>query len=432
MHGMDAIPQERTLALCELLFPIARSITGNGVRQTLRLLQDRIPLLLHEVPSGTRVFDWTVPLEWNVEAAYVCDENGNRLVDLDEHSLHLVSYSEPFRGRLTLEELQPHLHSLPAHPDWIPYRTSYYDKSWGFCLRHSDRQGLTPGLYDIAIDSTLAEGSLTYGELVVPGETQAEVLVSTHVCHPSLANDNLSGIAVATFLAKHLMDADHARRYTYRFLFIPGTIGAITWLALNEQHLHRVVGGVVLSGVGDAGSLTYKRSRSGGTTIDRVFERVLHRRGESNRILPFIPYGYDERQYCSPGINLPVGCLMRTPFGEYPEYHTSGDNLDFIVADAMEETLSVCLEAFDELECTRTYRNLSPKCEPQLGRRGLYEAIGGDNDRRVAQMALLWMLSYSDGSNSTLDIGDLSGLDLESLYRAAVRLKEANLLVEEV
>jgi aminopeptidase-like protein len=414
--------------LCRRLFPIVRSITGTGVRDTLRILGEYINLDLHEVPSGTPVFDWTVPPEWNVSAAHITSESGERIVDLADHSLHLVSYSEPVKARLTLEQLQPHLHSLPEHPDWIPYRTSYYARSWGFCLPHSRREALRPGNYDVVVDTTLKAGSLTYGECVIPGETDREILVSTHVCHPSLANDNLSGISVATFLARHLMARADRPAYTYRFIFIPGTIGSITWIARNHDKLHKIAGGVVLSGIGDPGPLHYKRTKSGCAVVDRVFGRVLHRRGQPFHIEDFSPYGYDERQFNSPGINVPVGCFTRTPFGRYPEYHTSGDNLDLITPAALEESLDACREALAELDLVQTYRNLAPNCEPQLGRRGLYDETGGDNDRKSAQMALLWMLSYSEGTHSTLDISELSGLDLATLDRAARRLAAVDLL----
>ncbi|MBL8201888.1 MAG: DUF4910 domain-containing protein [Chromatiales bacterium] len=415
-------------ALCQRLYPIVRSITGNGVRETLRILHEHIDLDIHEVPSGTRVFDWTVPMEWNVSEAHVTSDTGQRVIDLRDHSLHLVSYSEPVRTRVTLEQLQAHLHSLPEHPDWIPYRTSYYSPSWGFCLQHTRRLALQPGSYDVVIDASLQPGSLTYGEFVVPGESSREMLISTHICHPSLANDNLSGIAVATMLAKSLALRSRRPHYTYRFLFIPATIGAITWLARNEARARLAIGGLVLSGIGDAGPLTYKRSRAGNSTTDRVLERVLRRTTGDHRIEDFSPYGYDERQFNSPGINLPVGCLMRTPFGRYPEYHTSADNLDLVTGPALAQALAVCSTALDELDLVRTFTNLAPHCEPQLGRRGLYDDLGGDNDRKSAQMALLWLLSYSDGKHSTLDISDKSGLSLEILDRAAARLQAAGLL----
>ncbi len=425
--GVQQPTGEELHGLCRRLYPINRSITGQGVRASLALLREFIDLRIHEVPSGTPVFDWVVPPEWNVTAAHITDGGGRRVVDLADHSLHLVGYSEPVRRRMSLEELQPHLHSLPDHPDWIPYRTSYYARNWGFCLQHARRLALAPGDYDVVIDATLEPGSLTFAECVIPGETDREILVTTHVCHPSLANDNLSGIAVATHLARQLA-AGPRPVHTLRFLFIPGTIGAITWLALNQDSLARIAGGIVLSGIGDPGPLTYKQTRLGCAPVDRVFARVLGRRGAPHHLEPFSPYGYDERQFNSPGINLPVGCLMRTPFGQYAAYHTSGDNLDLLSPDSLADALAVCREALGELDLVRTFVNLSPHCEPQLGRRGLYDDTGGENDRKAAQMALLWMLSYSDGTHSTLDISELSGLPLATLDRAARRLAAVDLL----
>jgi aminopeptidase-like protein len=414
------------IRLCEDLYPIVRSITGDGVRRTLAHIGAHLPLRVTEVPSGTQVFDWVVPDEWNVRAAHVTGPDGRRVVDLADHSLHLVSYSEPVRARMSLEALQPHLNSIPERPDWIPYRTSYYQRTWGFCLTQRARDALVAGDYEVVIDATLAPGHLTFGECVIPGETDEDVLVSTHVCHPSLANDNLSGIAVATALAQRMLE--RRPRRTHRFLFIPGTIGAITWLATRESLLSRIRGGVVLSGVGDAGPLTYKRSRRGGTSIDRLFERALARTGNGASVEDFSPYGYDERQFCSPGIDLAVGCLMRTPFGRYPQYHTSADSLDTLSAASLEQTVDVCDEVLSDFDRVDRWTNLQPKCEPQLGRRGLYDTLGGENDKKSAQMALLWMLAYSDGAHDTLDIAERSNLPLDLLDRAARRLEAAALL----
>lgn len=411
---------------CRRLYPLSRSLTGDGVRRTLAAISERVPLEIVEVPSGTRVFDWTVPDEWNIRQAWIEAPDGRRIVDLSDHTLHVVGYSEPVHARIGLDALQAHLHSIPERPDWIPYRTSYYQRNWGFCLAHRVRETLVPGEYEVRIDSTLEPGHLTCGEIRIPGESSDEFIVSVHTCHPSLANDNLSGIAVATTLAEWL--ATRSNRYSYRILYVPSTIGAITWLATNEAHLNRIVGGVVLSGVGDAGPITYKRSRRGNSSVDRVFERVLRENGAPHDVQDFSPYGYDERQYCSPGIDLAVGCLMRTPFGQYPEYHTSADNPDFITADSLAAALRLCAAVIVDFERVAVWRNLSPKGEPQLGKRGLYDAIGGDNDSKAAQMALLWMLSYSDGTHSTLDIAERSGMSLEFLDTAARRLEVAGLL----
>ena len=416
------------VSLMKELYPICRSITGEGVRETLRIIQKRIPLEMREVPSGTKVFDWTVPLEWNVSDAYVMDRAGKRVIDFQSHNLHLMSYSVPVRKKMSLEELRPHLFSLPAHPGWIPYRTSYYKENWGFCLRHADVERLSDEEYDVVIDSTLQAGFLTYGEAYLPGEVSEEVLVSCHVCHPSLCNDNLSGIAVAVKLAETM--AARARRYSYRFLFIPGTIGSITWLAQNEQTVSRIRHGLVVTGVGDAGNVTYKKSRQGNAEIDRAMTHVLRHAGEAHSIIDFFPYGYDERQFCSPGFNLPVGCFMRTPHGQYPEYHSSADNLDLIRPESLSGSYEHCLKVFELLEGNRVYVNQSPKCEPQLGRRGLYRSVAGQQENQSRELALLWVLNMSDGRHALLDIADRADLPFGQIQSAADALVEAGLLKE--
>lgn len=410
------------------LYPICRSITGDGVRETLRRVRRRVPLEVREVPSGTPVLDWTVPKEWKLRDAWIKDDRGGKIVDFRQSNLHVVGYSVPVRRKVSLAELKEHVFTLPDRPEWIPYRTSYYRETWGFCLAHRQWQSLKEGTYEVCIDSSLADGSLTYGELVLPGRTADEVLFSCHVCHPSLANDNLSGIALAAVLAKNLQPA--ARRYTYRFLFIPGTIGSITWLARNEAAAARIRHGLVLACVGDAGRPTYKRSRQGDAEIDGVVEYVLGRRGGGFRVTGFSPYGYDERQYNSPGFNLPVGCLMRTPHGEYPEYHTSADDVDFVKAEALADSLELCLEVVETLEGNRRYRNLSPKGEPQLGKRGLYDPVGGAQQDKAHQLAMLWVLNQSDGRHGLADIAARSGLPLEAVCQAAERLEKAGLLEE--
>ena len=410
------------------LYPIYRSITGEGVRETLRTIQKRIPLNVHEVPSGTKVFDWTVPLEWNVSDAHITDRAGTRVVDFKTHNLHVVSYSIPIRKKMHLDDLKPHLFTLPDHPDWIPYRTSYYKENWGFCLRHADLEKLSVGEYDVVIDSSLRPGSLTYGESYLPGEIPDEILISCHVCHPSLCNDNLSGIAVAVMLAETL--ASRPRRYSYRFLFIPATIGSITWLARNEHMVSRIKHGLVLTGVGDGGNITYKRSRHGQAEIDRAMLHVLEHVGALYSVRDFSPYGYDERQYCSPGFNLPVGCLMRTPHGEYPEYHSSADDLDFVKPASLGESYQVCLSAIEVLEHNRRYLNQNPKGEPQLGRRGLYRTIAGQQEKQNKELALLWVLNLSDGRHSLLDIATRAGVSFDDVESAARSLLDCGLLSE--
>lgn len=411
-------------SLIRELYPICRSITGNGLRETLLRIKRLIPLELHEVPSGTQVFDWTVPREWNVREAWIADASGRRIVDFADHSLHLVSYSIPVDRRISLEELRPHLHSLPAQPDLIPYRTSYYTEDWGFCLPHRQLGSLAEGEYQVRIDSTLAPGHLTYGELFLPGSEEGEVVVSCHSCHPSLANDNLAGIAVAVWLAQTL--AESPRRHGFRFLFIPGTIGSITWLALNESRVHRIRHGLVLSCLGDRGNLTYKRSRRGNALVDCAAAHVLALAGE-HEILDFTPYGYDERQYCSPGFDLPVGCLTRSPNGRFPEYHSSADNLDFVAPEALEDSLNQLLAIIEVLEHDRTFLNLSPRCEPQLGRRGLYCGTGGASPASH-EMALLWVLNFSDGAHSLLEIAERAKIPFGAIRRAAEALEGVHLL----
>ena len=414
-------------ALATDLYPLCRSITGEGLRETLRRLQKHVPLEIHEVKSGTQVLDWTVPKEWNIRDAYVADAKGTRVIDFKRSSLHVLNYSTPIRKKMPLAELRPHLFTLPDHPDWVPYRTSYYSEAWGFCAAHRVVEALPDGEYEVVIDSTLAPGALSYGELVIPGETTDEVLLSCHSCHPSLANDNLSGIAVAVALAKRLA-AQPRRRFTYRFLFIPGTIGSITWLAAHEDVVPRIKHGLVLSCVGDAGGFTYKRSRRGDAPIDRAVAHVLRHTGTSHTITDFVPYGYDERQYCSPGFNLAVGCFMRTPNGKYPEYHTSADNLALLKPDALEGSLAAVSTVLAVLEGDGRFRNLSPKGEPQLGKRGLYGATGGAAHLPGFELALLWVLNYSDGSNSLLDIAERAGMPFTQIRAAADALLAKGLL----
>ncbi|BCA54132.1 peptidase M28 [Nitrospira sp. KM1] len=408
------------------LYPICRSITGDGVRETLRLLQKRIPLTINEVPTGTPIFDWTVPVEWNISDAYIKNVKGERIVDFKKSNLHILNYSAPIRARMSLAELRPHLFTLPDRPDWIPYRTSYYKENWGFCLSDRLLKQLPDGQYDVCIDSTLKAGSLSYGELHIPGASTDEIFISCHICHPSLCNDNLSGITVATWMAE--LCARERLRHTLRFVFVPGTIGSIAWLAQNKEHAECIKHGMVLTGVGDTGGFTYKRSRRGNAVIDRAMAQILRHSGRDYRIIDFFPYGYDERQYCSPGFNLPVGCLMRTPHGEYPEYHTSADNLDFIKPESLEDSLSTCLNAVSLVENNWTYRSLNPFCEPQLGKRGLYRAVGGDTKEPVNELAMLWVLNLSDGAQSLLDIAERANLSFDLIRTAAEQLHRHGLL----
>ncbi len=415
------------LAQVRRLYPVCRSITGDGVRQTLAMLGESLDLQVHEVPTGTPVFDWAVPPEWTARAAWIKGPDGRPLVDFKDHNLHLVGYSRPVDTVLSREALLPHLHSLPDHPDWIPYRTSYYEDTWGFCLPDRVKAALPPGDYTVRVDTELKAGHLTYGEIVLPGTSDETVLFSTHICHPSLANDNCAGMAVATQLARLLAGID--RRYTYRFLFIPGTIGSIAWLALNTAAAHRIRHGLVLSCLGDAGHPHYKRSRRGDATIDRAVALVLRDHAPRHTLLDFVPYGYDERQYGSPGFNLPVGLLTRSPHGTFPEYHTSADNPDFLRPEALTDSLRILVETVRVIEADGVYVNTNPMCEPQLGRRGLYDRLGGANDRQAAQLALLWVLNQADGAHSLIDIAMRSALPWHRIETAAHQLRECGLLV---
>jgi aminopeptidase-like protein len=410
----------------ERLFPICRSITGDGLRQSLRILGQVVPVDITEVPSGTAVHDWVVPPEWNIRAAWVTDPAGRRILDFERSNLHVVNYSVPIRRTLSLEELRPHLYSLPDHPSWVPYRTSYYEENWGFCLAEDVLKNLPAGEYEVVIDSTLESGGLTYAECVLPGRSSEEILVSSHICHPSLANDNLSGVAVATFLAKALASAD--RRYTYRFLFAPGTIGAITWLALNQEITERIRAGLVLACVGDTGHIVYKRSRRGDSAVDRAAAHVLGWQGGPHEVVDFSPYGNDERQFCSPGYDLPVGALTRSGYDRSERHHTSADNLAAIDPDALAGVLSSCLDIFEVLESDAKFISRCPKGEPQLGRRGLYRSLGGRADRAKAEAAMLWLLSFSDGDHSLLDVATRAQLPFDVIRETALTLERADLL----
>jgi aminopeptidase-like protein len=426
LSGIDINAGAAMHQLMTELYPICRSITGDGFRHTMKILQSHLSLDVHEVPTGTQVYDWRVPREWNIRDAYVKNPQGEKIIDFARSNLHVLNYSIPVHDRLSLAELKTHLYSLPAQPDLIPYRTSYYKDNWGFCVPHRLLETLGEGEYEVFIDSTLQEGHLTYGEYVVRGETQDEVLISCHSCHPSLCNDNLSGISLTTFLAKVL--TGRRLRYTYRFLFIPGAIGSITWLARNEASTQRIHHGLVVACVGDPGSMTYKKSRRGNAPIDCIVEHVLKHSGQPYSIREFSPYGYDERQYCSPGFNLPVGSLTRTPHGEFPEYHTSADNLEFVRPEFLADSLSRYLSVIRVLEGEARYLNTNPKCEPQLGKRGLYSATGGLAQTPQFQLALLWVLNLSDGSNSLLDIAERSELSFDLIREAATALIAHDLL----
>ena len=421
--------EEKMFGLLRELYPICRSITGNGVRETLKILQREIPLQIKEVPTGTEVFDWTIPKEWNLKDAYIKNSKGEKIIDFKESNLHVVNYSGPVRKCVTLDELKNHLFTLPEHPDWIPYRTSYYNENWGFCISHKQFLELKEDNYEVCIDSSLEDGYLTYGEYYIEGTKSDEVLISTHICHPSMCNDNLSGIVLTVFLAKNLSRLP--RKYSYRLLFIPGTIGSITWLYLNERKVSKIKYGLVAACVGDSGKFSYKKTRRQEADINRIVAQVFNDFEVDFRMIEFFPYGYDERQYCSPGFDLPVGCLMRTPHGQFPEYHTSADNLSFVTPEALFESLSIYIEVTNIIEQNKIYLTKNPKCEPQLGKRGLYTLIEKHADKQKFQLALFWVLNLSDGRNSLLEIAKRSGLKFALIKESADALVEHGLLDEQ-
>lgn len=412
--------------LVKCLYPICRSITGNGVRETLEIIQSHIPIKIFEVSTGTKVFDWIVPKEWNIRDAYIINSKGEKIVDFQKSNLHVLNYSVPVNKKMRLEELKEHLFSLPEYPDWIPYLTSYYKENWGFCLSHNQLLKLEEDEYNVVIDSSLIPGSLTYAELEIKGKTKEEILLSCYVCHPSLCNDNLSGPALLTYLAKHLSTLD--LNYSYRFLFIPETIGAITWLALNGDKVSNIKCGLVATCVGDSGKLTYKKTRNGNAFIDKIMEKILFDSGQEYKIVDFFPWGTDERQFSSPAFKLDIGSLMRTPYACYPEYHTSADNLDFIKSEYLNDSFEKYLDAIFILENNKTYLNLNPACEPQLGTRGLYGQIGGNKNVENIKKAIFWVLNLSDGENSLLDIAQRSKMNFRDIKHASDVLVSVNLL----
>lgn len=421
-------------ALYELaaeLFPITRSLTGPGYRQTLEIIERTCGRMeRHRFSTGEHVFDWSIPSEWTIRDAWVKDPGGNTILSLADSNLHVVGYSTPVRARMTLEELEPHLHSLPDQPDAIPYRTSYYRESWGFCLTDRQRRALPSGEYEVVIDADLQPGEIELGELTVPGQTDDEVLFSTYCCHPSLANNELSGPVVTGHLARALSARRSRPRLTYRFLFIPETIGSIAYLArFGDRLMRHLVAGFVVTCVGDPGRFTYKRSRRGNALCDRAAEHVLRHSGHDYEVTDFFPSGSDERQYCSPGFNLPVGSLMRSPYGTYPEYHTSLDDLSFVTPRALAESLGLYEAIVDALEGDETLIVTNPYCEPQLGRRGLYPTTGGASlGMRSRLDRMMQLLNFCDGTVDLLSVAERVGAPLHELTSVAELLREHDLL----
>lgn len=415
------------LEFIKKLFPICRSITGNGVRETMDIIKEHIPLEVHEVKSGTKVFDWTVPREWNIKDAYIKDSSGKKIIDFKENNLHIMSYSIPVNKKMSLEELKPYIHTLPDFRDRIPYLTSYYNENWGFCMTQNQFEAMKDDEYEVVIDSSLEDGSLTYGEYYIKGEVEDEIIFSAYTCHPSMCNDNLSGIAITVFLAEALSKIK--TKYSYRFIFAPETIGTITWLSLNENKIKNIKMGLVATCTGDSGIKTYKRSKQGDSITDKIVENVLAHCGEKYNVWDFFPWGSDERQFCSPGINLPVGSLMRTAYG-FDGYHTSFDNLEYMSEKGLADSYKTYLEIVYVAENNRTYLNMNPKCEPQLGKRGLYRMIGGGCDYPFDESAMFWVLSFSDGEHSLLDISYRSGMEFKRIKHASDALYEKKLLTQ--
>lgn len=415
--------------LVERLFPICRSITGDGVRETLRIIQEHIPIKLHEVPTGTKVFDWTVPKEWNIKDAYVIDAQGEKIIDFKKNNLHVVGYSVPVSKSISLSELQEHLYSLPDQPEAIPYVTSYYEERWGFCISHTVREKLTEGEYTVFIDSELKDGSLTYGELIIPGKSKKEIFISTYVCHPSMANNELSGPVVTTFLAKWLLGKP--RRFTYRIIFIPETIGSIAYLSKNLKVMKRnTIAGFNVSCVGDTRAYGYLPTRVGNTYADKVALNVLSFKHPNFIAYSFLDTKSDERRYNAPGIDLPVCSVTRSKYGEYPEYHTSLDNLDVVSPEGLAGAFDVLRECLTLIEENRTYK-INCLGEPQLGKRGLYPTISTKTSA-VEVENMIDFISYADGGNDLIDISNKTKIPVQELYPIIAKLIKSDLLIEVV
>ncbi len=413
--------------LIERLFPITRSLTGKGVRDTLKIIQEVVPdMITHSVPSGEQVFDWTVPDEWNIQEAYIKDPEGKTVVDFKENNLHVMGYSLPVNKKISLEELKAHISTLPQFPNWIPYEKNYYNPDWGFCMSHNSYLKLEEGDYTVFIDSALEKGVLNYGEYLKKGESKDEFLICCYICHPSMANDSLSGVGLTAWLANEIKKRD--TYYSYRFLFIPETIGSIVWLARNRNHTQRIKLGLIATCLGDPGDFTYKKSRLGSATIDKVCEYLLDSSGHAYTIEDYFPLGSDERQFCSPGFNLPVGSLMRSRYSKFDQYHTSADDLDFINDTALEEMYQLYLRAIEIAENNHYYITLNPFCEPNLGKRGLFRNSRVLADFPKIQEAYFWVLNYSDGANDLLDIANKSGLPFQVIVQAATDLSSQKLL----
>ena len=420
--------EKKMNSLITKLFPICRSITGEGVRETLRIIGDEIPLTVYEVPSGTDIFDWKIPDEWNINDAYVKNDKGERVIDFQGSNLRVVGYSIPFEGKLSLDELKNHLHTLPDQPDLIPYVTSYYEKRWGFCLSHNEYIKLEDGVYEVKIDATLEPGSLTYADLVIEGESDKEVLISTYICHPSMANNELSGPVVATYLANYLISLKNKPYYTYRFIYVPETIGTIAYINKHLEHLKKkILAGYIVTCVGDPGPFSYLKTRQENTLVDRVTLHVLKHCGQEYKVYPFIYRQSDERQYNAPGVELPVGSLMRTKYASYPEYHTSADDLNFVTTEALNGSMEMYIHCTEVLECNRKYKT-TVLCEPNLGKRGLYPTLSLKGSSANVKL-MKDLIAYSDGRNDLLWVADKIGCSIWKLSPIVETLVQNDILI---
>ena len=415
------------------LWPINRSITGDGLRKSFDILSELMPITTYEIASGTKVHDWEVPKEWNVDEAYIITPKGERIADVSVNNLHLMGYSIPFQGKMSFEDLDKHLYTLPQQPDAIPYITSYYFERWGFCITHNEYLDLDrKGEYEIKISSSLKDGSLTMGDAYLQGDLDEEIVFSSYLCHPSLASNELSGPLVLAMLYNEIKSIPN-RKYSYRFILTPETIGTIAYLdQFGIQLKEKCIAGLIITCVGDNGSFTYKKSREEDSYINRICSHVLESNEHNNyQLIPFSPIGSDERQYCSPGYNLPFGSLMRTMYGKYDEYHTSLDNKDYISFEAMEQIVVIYLDIVKTMELDGYYINQQPYCEPQLGKRGLYPQLGDKSEKSDSVRKLMYLLNYSDGNNSVLDIAEKLSVSVLEMEAELIKLKKSSLLIEK-
>lgn len=425
--------KHRIESFFDRLWPINRSLTGNGNRETLKILSEIVDISISEIPSGTKCFDWSVPSEWNVKEAWIKNSKDEIIIDFSKNNLHLLGYSEPFSGVLSYDQLKEKIYTLPDQPKLIPYLTSYYKRRWGFCMAHEQFLDLDQNeKYSVFIDSTLDDsGSMTIGEALIHGNTDKEILFSTYICHPSLANNELSGPLVCSFLYDKLKEKKDLR-YSYRFAFVPETIGSISLLSTKGDFFkENLIAGFVVTCIGDGGNFTYKKSRDGDSLVDRATELILAQSGEGHNIIDFFPSGSDERQYCSPGFNLPVGSLMRTMYGIYPEYHTSADNKDLISFSSMETAVDVYLDVIQLIEKNDFFINLFPNCEPQLGKRGLYPDLGSQKTKDDFVRGMMWILNLSDGKHDLIDISKRSKISVKELYPILDVLIEKAIIVRK-